>query len=108
MIKEIETREIIPETDMIETFRTVCKRYGFTVNNSNLEADTKYARVTICRKFESMGDNAINYKVWAECGIRFMGDLTIDEMQDAANDIKAATVIAQYINIRLENILVAQ
>lgn len=105
---EIKTREIITEADMIKTFQLVCKKYGFTITGNNLGADTKYARVSMYEEYVEMNNETIYKKVWFECGIKFMGNLTIEEMQNAANDIKAAAVIVQYMNDKLSDTIVSR
>ena len=103
MMNEIETRKEIPYKDVCETFKKICKRYGFEVDALN-NANTKYARVSI--NPEGLGFDVkrqvFQYKAVIDCSIRFMGNLTIEEMNQASEDIKAATVIAQYMTDKLE------
>lgn len=107
MLPEIITSETkITIKDVEESWAAIRSKAGF-----DKYGNSKYAKVTLIMEIqydEDDSDNNWYFTAKVECGIRSMGDLSVEDMEEAANQIKMAAKITKKFNDRLNNIKIVR
>ncbi len=105
MLNEIrKENEIVNSSDVQETLVRKAERRGFTESFGSFE--TRYAMIQPVWEVSKFDEETkeILYNLHFECSIRFMGTLSVDDMNQAADDMKAAAMIVETMNNRLEGV----
>lgn len=76
------------------------------VREFNTEISDKFVRVDLAVKNASYKDDKLIYNLEANCSIRRMGSLSVDEMFEASDQIGAAAKIAEVFNKRMKYVKV--
>lgn len=104
MLPEIITKATrVTLQDVEESFKAAQKKNGF-----NEYGDSTYARLTMWAQTDNFDPDLtkMTFKVQFNCGIRMMGDVTPEDMDKAADEIRLAGKLAKQFTDKLEGVTI--